>query len=278
MQNDHWQVVGCWILVIIPLRNDRTMRVANDLQASFPEATCSECERFASAHGVKAAKPKLRDFLEWKNKAESILQRYNECSCIWEQSMRAAFEESEGLESFPNCALDPIIVTASDNDEDSDGISRCRADCPILCVLPGRMDFATIPCELYTKAMSYYCLQLYKGEPLTVLVDVRAGQGWPNMSIKRMLSWLRPCCSTIYSFFPGGLHRVIAYPIPNWATRLWRLVRPLLPMDVQSSMKLVSGSSTSYNAEYPKELEAYVSPSVLKLLEDQRVASFVTSP
>lgn len=255
------------------------MRVANDLQANFPEATSSECQRFAAAHGVpKTAKSKLRDYLKWKEQAKAMLQRYSDCNCRWEQAMRAAFDDYEGLTSLPKCALNPIIVTGDSADAPNEGIARCRANCPILCVLPGRMDFDSVPCELYTKVMSYYCLLIYNEEPITVLVDVRAGLNWPNMSVTRMLSWLRPCCSTIYSFFPGGLSRVIAYPIPGWATRLWRLVRPLLPSDVQSSMTLLPGRSTSYCAEYPKELETLVLPIVLKELEEQRSVLLARSP
>jgi CRAL/TRIO domain len=211
--------------------------------------------------------------------------------------MRAAFEDFDGLastppiEALPKCAFHPILVTVHArnaavtsangngcNNDDHDIMACCKAGAPILYVLPARMDFDVIPSELYTKAMAYYCLLVHQSSvpccSVTVLMDVRAGRGWPNMFVTRMLTWVRPCCATMHSYFPGALRQVIVYPMPSWAMRLWRLVQPLLPTHVQSSVTLVAGTSTSHSAPYPDQLEAYVSPEILQRLEDERTASF----
>jgi hypothetical protein len=304
------------------------------LQAMHPTATVSECARFAAAHPPlphratgsgepggenAAAANKLRQYLEWKDHAETMLQRHGDggsdgCS-LWEQCMKAAFADFDGndstpaITSLPSCAFDPILLTPSCSRRSSrarcvpgadDAAAGCGVDAddtnrpgcagdddelcepqqqtsgPILYVLPARMDLDTLPSDLYTKAMAYYCLKIYNGiDPITVLIDARAGRGWKNMIVTKMIPWLRPCCQTLYSYFPGGLHQVILYPVPAWTIYLYRLVRPFLHTDVQASMILLSGQSTAHQAPYPTELHSYVSSDVMKVLEKARQASFV---
>jgi CRAL/TRIO domain len=279
--------------------------VAKALESQYPTATASECERFAIAHrGEKVAASKLRQYLEWKDHAESMLQRYSsDCCCVWEQCMRAAFADYSGresstpaiIESLPTCAFHPIIMVpdsahrsddsspasangASGNADSNNNDDHHRSPNIILYVLPGRMDFDVIPSDLYTKAMTYFCLKMYNGcDPCTVLIDTRAGQGWPNMPVTRMRAWLRQCCNTIYSYFPGGLHQVVLYPIPTWAIGIWRIITVLLPTDVSASVVLLSGQDTSDQAPYPTNLHSYVAASVVCELEEARQASFVRS-
>jgi CRAL/TRIO domain len=279
--------------------------VAKALESQYPTATASECERFATAHrGEKIAAAKLRHYLEWKDHAEIMLQRYSsdDGCCVWEQCMRAAFADFGGresstppMESLPTCAFHPIIMVPApahkrdpsssaingagsvnaDNNNNNDDHHRSS----ILYVLPARMDFDMIPSDLYTKAMAYFCLKVYNGcDPCTVLIDVRAGPpSWPNMSVTRMQAWVRNhCCTTIYSYFPGGLHQVVLYPIPTWAIGIWRIITVLLPTDVSASVVLLSGQNTSDQAPYPTGLHSYVAASVICELEEaRRNASFV---
>jgi CRAL/TRIO domain len=286
--------------------------VAKALESQCPTATASECERFANAHrGEKVAAAKLRQYLEWKDHAETMLQRYSSSDgcCVWEQCMRAAFADFSGhessstpaMESLPTCAFHPILMTpapahkkddaspssattasatngasvnADNNNNNNNNDDHHRS---VLYVLPARMDFDMIPSDLYTKAMAYFCLKIYNGcDPCTVLIDVRAGPpSWPNMSVTRMQAWVRNCCHTIYSYFPGGLHQVVLYPIPTWAISVWRIITVLLPTDVVASVVLLSGQNTTDQAPYPTGLHSYVAASVICELEEARQASFV---
>jgi CRAL/TRIO domain len=294
-------LVGVWFW-LVPCRGRRqssSIGVAKALASQYPTATAAECERFAAAHRgrEKVAAAQLRHYLEWKDHAESMLQRYSNCCCVWEQCMRAAYADFNGREStprieesLPTCAFNPIVVVAaapahrryfsslSPSTPRASAVTNHDHHHRILYVLPARMDFDVIPSELYTKAMTYFWLKVYNGrDPCTVLVDARGGQGWPNMSATRMQALLRSCSSILCSYFPGGLHQAVIYPVPAWTTRLWRIIVVLLPADVQASVVLLAGQNTSYQAPYPTNLHSYVAASVLGQLEAVRQSSFVKS-
>jgi CRAL/TRIO domain len=300
-----WRCLAGFWFWLVPCRGRQSSSivvVAKALASQCPTATTAECARFAAAHhprGEKAmAASQLRHFLEWKDHAESMLQRYSGCSCVWEQCMRAAFADFSGcestpaIESLPTCAFHPIVVVAaaapapksrhSSSSSRSTGASADNNDDHhrILYVLPARMNFDVIPSELYTKVMTYFWLKVYNGrDPCTVLIDARGGRGWPNMSFTRMQAWLRSCSTTLCSYFPGGLHQAVIYPVPAWVVRLWRIIisASLLPADVQASVVLLSGQNSSYHAPYPTGLHFYVAASVLGQLEHARQSSFVKS-
>lgn len=168
--------------------------------------------------------------------------------------MKAALAEK----SFPmdrndplSRLFEPILVAPCDN---NGAHFRCVDGKPILYVYPALMDLDhQYQHEIFTTCMLMFCYKIYQGEPFTVLVDVRAGHGWPNVSVTKMYRWIRACCADMSRLFPGGLHKCIVFTIPIVAKALWHVVRPLLASSITDSLILIPGAGTAYSTPLPEK-------------------------
>jgi len=103
---------------------------------------------------------------------------------------------------------------------------------------------------------------------LTVLIDVRAGHGWPNPPATSLLSYLRQVAPLLNDFFPGRLERMLIYPVPRTAAIVWEVVRYLLDSTTASKIRMISG----------RDREDSVPPCALKeFVEFARLPSIAQS-
>lgn len=251
-----------------------------DLRRIHPSATADECDRFArncSSSSDSDASAHLGVYLEWKSTVDAALEEFADEPSLWMQCMKAAIAkdkfslDDDDVSSSP-LVLDPILVAPCNSRNEP---FRCVEGKPILYVYPARMDFNNFPAEIYTSCMLLFCYKIFKGEPFTVMVDVRAGQGWPNVSITKMYPWLRACCSKMSQFFPGGLHKCIVFTIPFVAKALWLVVQPLIGRSIADSLVLIPGAGTAYSTPLPEgAMSKYVCVEYLQVLEKMRKDAF----
>jgi hypothetical protein len=90
-------------------------------------------------------------------------------------------------------------------DNDTDGIVD-RHGYQILHVLPALIDKSNVSSEMYAMILIFYLDQLLDRSSetkMTVVLDVRPGNGWPNSAAIFMVNYIRKITSMLQGHFPG---------------------------------------------------------------------------
>lgn len=93
---------------------------------------------------------------------------------------------------------------------------------------------------------------------VTVLIDVRPGEGWANASAHKMLPFFKLASALLPSHFPERAHRIVVYPVPMLVKHLWSMVRNFLDPVTQEKFVILGGAA-SIGSPCPKDLAKYVS-------------------
>ena len=149
----------------------------------------------------------------------------------------------------------------------------------ILHVFPGMINRVEASGDIYGLAFCFYLDRKFDREStakMTVLLDVRAGEGWPNPMAIMMVKFVRTCIQMLQSHYPERLETLYLYPIPRPALRIWHMIRRVGRYGTMEKVVLFGGPAHR-NAPLPKiELEEYVDSDVLDFLEEFRLDHFAT--
>ncbi|KAG7359190.1 CRAL/TRIO domain containing protein [Nitzschia inconspicua] len=148
----------------------------------------------------------------------------------------------------------------------------------ILHVLPALMDIQNVTAEWYGRTLQFYLDGLLNREShdkVTVLLDVRPGEGWPNPMAVFMVNFIRKIAKMLQGRFPGRLEKLIVFPVPKPALGIFHAVRWALPTELAEKIVLVSGSAERKSPLPNDELKTYIAEDVLEFTETVRVAKFV---
>eukprot|EP00929_Paragymnodinium_shiwhaense_P008358 TRINITY_DN11230_c0_g1_i1.p1 TRINITY_DN11230_c0_g1~~TRINITY_DN11230_c0_g1_i1.p1 ORF type:complete len:454 (-),score=65.12 TRINITY_DN11230_c0_g1_i1:205-1566(-) len=118
----------------------------------------------------------------------------------------------------------------------------------VLFMEAARPDFSLLPKETYLHGLCHVmdtALPRDKDGQLTVMIDVRAGQGWANPPPNKMLPFLKCVASTLSSMYPERLRRVIVYPVPWAAGVLVSMAKKLMDPNTRSKLCIVTGNDKS---------------------------------
>jgi hypothetical protein len=143
---------------------------------------------------------------------------------------------------------------------------RARDGSPLVLVQGARYDPA-VEAETFVLGLCHFIDHSVCDEKVTVLFDLRPGEGWPNVPAYRMISLLRLVVRVCPSNYPERIHRVVVYPLPPMVEHLWRIMRALLDEGTQRKIEVVSGPS-EMGSPCPRELGRHVSYE--QLPEDAR--------
>lgn len=185
------------------------------LREEFPAAAAAELTRFCRARPNSAdeAAEMYRKHLEWQQGPGSKEKLLQAALAVPQKFIREAGQAVDGT--------------------------------PILFVQGARYDPEVDP-ETYMLACAHALDSLLPTDDdrkVTILVDARPGEGWPNVSANKMLPFFRLCCSELPGNFPERAHKVVIYPLPGIVRQLWRMVRGLLDPVTRDKIELLSGSA-----------------------------------
>lgn len=164
----------------------------NKLQEQFPSVHSATVQRFYSAFGQESTKM-LAAYTDWKK--TRVRPSTGDDASDWKQAM---------AESFSYYAVRGNLRGSSDSAEkgappeqqvmfatgltDKEGYS-------VFQLLPARMDLGFDRSqEVYANSVSSYIETKLENNPpeVTVLIDARAGRGWPNPEMTRYVHFLVP--------------------------------------------------------------------------------------
>jgi CRAL/TRIO domain len=131
--------------------------------------------------------------------------------------------------------------------------------------------------ESYILTLSFYLerkLHRDNDEQVTLLVDVRSGQGWPNVPASQMITFVRRTTSVLAHQFPNRLHKCIIYPMPRATLIIWTLMQAFMSASLRNLIVLFAGAAEIESPPPHTQLEEYVHSEGLALLEEARRQSF----
>eukprot|EP00549_Striatella_unipunctata_P001856 CAMPEP_0118682814 /NCGR_PEP_ID=MMETSP0800-20121206/5686_1 /TAXON_ID=210618 ORGANISM="Striatella unipunctata, Strain CCMP2910" /NCGR_SAMPLE_ID=MMETSP0800 /ASSEMBLY_ACC=CAM_ASM_000638 /LENGTH=293 /DNA_ID=CAMNT_0006579229 /DNA_START=233 /DNA_END=1114 /DNA_ORIENTATION=+ len=151
----------------------------------------------------------------------------------------------------------------------------------IVHVLPAQLDFKRAPPEIYVLALGIYMdMQLCRSnlEQVTLLVDVRGGEGWPNPTPQQVLPFFKALTQVFGAHFPERLQKCVIYPMPKVMMWMWHfLFKHCLDPITASKIVMVHGpalTDTPLTAFFKNGLQKHVDIDTMLFLEKERVDAF----
>jgi len=150
----------------------------------------------------------------------------------------------------------------------------------VLHIVPARIDPAITSMEVHGLALTYLLVQQLDrfDENLAevhMMVDIRRGEGWPNLMALKLLPLCRIIAKTFLTLHPGRMEHCLAYPLPGAATLLFNLFKGMLPKAERDKVHVISGPDSPY-ASPPKEIMKYVDEDTVNSMEQYRKDTYGT--
>ena len=167
--------------------------------------------------------------------------------------------------------------TEGGNDGDDSPVDVTDNDGKLLVhVLPARIDRKLASAETYGLALALYLDSKFDRnttESITVLVDTRPGEGWPNPMSITMINFVKKVSDMVLKYYPGRLNKLILTPIPKSTWYIWKSIKLLFP----NRMELVQFIYGQANVASPlpvADLKQHIPEQVIKISEQVRKDNF----
>jgi hypothetical protein len=147
----------------------------------------------------------------------------------------------------------------------------------ILHVLPALINRKQATAETYGLALCFYLDRKFdrsSEEKMTLLLDVRSGEGWPNPLAVFMVNWIRKVTKMIQCHYPERLESMILFPVPWAAMSVWGAIKRVFKYGIMENVALVSGPANTLSPLPKESLEELVDDEVLDLTEEFRIDNF----
>ena len=201
------------------------------LVAEAPDAPMAELRRFARARPGKPA---------------DAVAMYRE-HVRWAAAEGASDKLARAAEAIPKNWID----------SSHGGVARDGTR--VVYVQGARYDLTLAP-EEYTHAICHVLEATTRAtseEKVTVLLDVRTGDGWLNPPAQKLLPFFKHMAKVVPNHYPERLKRVVIYPLPWIVAALIKVVKNLFDPVTREKFIVLSGSDKT-GAPCPVDLGEYV--------------------
>jgi hypothetical protein len=147
----------------------------------------------------------------------------------------------------------------------------------VILVLPAMVDRKLATSDTYALAMAFYLnLKFDRNdeEKMTVIIDVRPGDGWPNQLAITMVNFVRTVTTMLQRFYPERLERLVLFPIPMAALMIWQAMKRFVTNDTMDKLVLVPGPAACASPVPKEVLKEYFDIEIINLMEEKRVEVF----
>ncbi|KAL3938727.1 MAG: hypothetical protein SGBAC_006421 [Bacillariaceae sp.] len=251
-----------------------------ELEQLQPTSTLAERRRFLKArkHVIKAASAQLGEYLQWRT-ANRIDQFFPSTSFTtdeedWKHAARGAMEISNTSGKAQTIQPLPRIVSVFENELAE--VCLCKQGARIVHVLPCLLESSLASNQTYALAVAMYLdnkLDRSCTEKVTVVIDIRAGQGWSNPSSVSIVPFIKLVVGLLNTYFPERLSRCILYPLPFTATLLFNKAKDYLDPDTAAKIQVCSGAG-SVQSPVPEKVFEFIGPKAMECMEERRRALF----
>lgn len=254
------------------------------LAKACPAATAAERKRFLAARqgNLSGATKSLQNYLQWHLKYVDVAIEHNIVRAstddkdldVWREACQVARKAAGEVCEEP---LPRVIRThlRTNNGEDKPLVDKDGHR--IIQIMPAQMDITLASSSTYAVAVALYLnLQLDREgeERIVVCMDVRAGQGWPNTHVVRLVPFMQQTTTLLLSLFPERLHRCLLYPVPPSFLWVWKTISKVVDPLTREKICLMSGPNKIVSPPPFEQMYEHMSEDAAHQLEDSRLADF----
>ena len=156
---------------------------------------------------------------------------------------------------------------------------QCKDGSRIFQLVPARLDLTLASAQVYALASALYLdrrLSRHTTEKISLICDVRGGNGWANPTPWSLLPFIRATSSLLGQHFPERLKRFVLFPMPSSAVWIWSTAKKFVDVDTASKVVVVGlvGASGNANDTVNDELDEFITKKDLGILEERRRSFF----
>eukprot|EP00934_Nitzschia_sp_Nitz4_P003064 Nitzschia sp. Nitz4//scaffold350_size17454//2505//3533//NITZ4_008816-RA/size17454-processed-gene-0.29-mRNA-1//1//CDS//3329548862//3054//frame0 len=251
------------------------------LLKACPSATAAERTRFLTARkgNLAGATQMLTNYLQWNQKYVDVTTEFNITRPstgdadldIWHEccqvALRAAGETHQG--PLPR-------VIRSHMQSDGKPLVDLQGN-RLFQINPARMDVTLAKSSTYAVAVAWYLnvhMDRRELEKIVVCMDVRAGQGWPNTHVVRLVPFMQQTTSLLLSIFPERLHKCLVYPVPSSFMWVWNTISKVMDPLTRNKICVMSGPNKIVSPPPMEQMYHHIPKEASHHLEQARVAAF----
>mmetsp|Transcript_7520 Transcript_7520/g.8638 ORF Transcript_7520/g.8638 Transcript_7520/m.8638 type:complete len:265 (-) Transcript_7520:373-1167(-) len=259
-----------------------TQEKLDELKKKCPTATECELKRFLVARNgnVEAAQKQLGKFLEWIQEhgitTSDLVKGYDDCKNddrkVWQYVARLAFAHSK--QEYVEIPQLILSHKGRESNEQLKDLSGSR----IFHFLMAQMDSKIADPAIYALAIAYYMafsVDRNSMEKITVMLDVRGGNGWANPAALNIIPFIRSTTGMINNSFPERLNKLLLYPLPRLSLYIWEMIKVFIDKDTVKKIVLISGGARITSKPPDNKLSKYVDEKALKQIEEARLSLFI---
>ena len=244
-------------------------------------STLAERRRFliANKNNLNGTIQQLRSYIEWKNnhidKKIQIKSTGDKDYDIWVESSLTAMKICDG--EVENIVLPRIIRTHSNSNSNSEQHYIDRDGYRTFCVTPALMDNNLAKGSTYTQAVAIYldrCLDPSENEMITILFDCRAGTGWSNNHVMKLIPFLKHFLKVLPPLVPERLQKAIVYPVPYTFTYIWSMLSKGLDPTTSKRVCILHGQCKIVAPPPSEQMKVHLYEDHMEELESSRIAGF----
>ena len=254
------------------------------LKEKVPESTVQERRRFLDGRlgNRKTAARDLKNYFSWMEKYKSLAPEISDKQArdperdedidIWN---RAASLAMKSFGCQPTEPLQRVIRTFTRNSHSNECCDK--EGNRLFAVHPAIMDERLAPLTVYSLALAIYLDQkLFRDstERITLLIDVRPGQGWRNLHATKLVSFMSDTFKNLISKFPERLAIAMVFPFPSSFRWIWSIVKQVLDQDTAQRIMLLTGTVQITSPPPTDEMIKVIDGDVIEFMESERCSSF----
>lgn len=156
---------------------------------------------------------------------------------------------------------------------DDENVVTDREGNKILYVLPALINRKVADADFYSMALSFYLDRKFdrsSEERMTVVIDVRAGEGWPNPLAVMMIKFAHTVAKQLQHRYPERLKALVVFPLPFVAIGVWAAIKSVFHLEIMNKVILASGPADQDSPIPTDKLEGVIDPEILETLEKLR--------
>jgi len=145
------------------------------------------------------------------------------------------------------------------------------------CVKPALMDNNLAKGSTYTQAIAIYLdrsLNRDDREMITILFDCRAGTGWSNNHVLKLIPFLKHFFKVLPPLMPERLQKAIVYPVPYTFMYVWKMISKCLDPMTSKRVSILHGPCKIEAPPPVEQMKLHLYDDHIKELESTRIAGF----
>mmetsp|Transcript_10260 Transcript_10260/g.29265 ORF Transcript_10260/g.29265 Transcript_10260/m.29265 type:complete len:465 (+) Transcript_10260:91-1485(+) len=266
--------------------NDDDATTSNNDTNNITTTTRQERYNFlkGNQYDLNKTAQKLKFTYNWRNKLHSIAN--NTITTIpdttkdpieidqqnWIHSMQIAAKYSNDTKFCATTNIPKFIRHTTSTTYLTDA-----KQAPLFLLLPGLIDPAIAELSTYRIAIAWYLHITYPNAntKLSLVIDLRPGQGWRNCHAITLLSTIQEGIQLLTTIFPERLCQCIITPIPKSYYWLWkRCIQPYLDASTKRKIGVICGAHAIDAMTPIDELTYYMDRDMALALHEERLSEF----